>query len=97
MSNYERLTKTMDELINPLDTLIKCRDRLAELEDKIENGELAEVTHGKWKVMQTVVIRMEGRPKYSEAHQCSVCGKWNNKKQNFCPNCGAKMDLEEVD
>ena len=50
---------------------------------------------GKWKVKQTLIIRTEGKPTYSETYQCSVCGEWNDKKQNFCPNCGAKMDLEE--
>lgn len=26
---------------------------------------------------------------------CSVCGhEWVNKKENFCPNCGAKMESE---
>lgn len=43
MSDYKRLTNTMDELMHPLDTLIKCRDRLAELEDKIENDTLVEL------------------------------------------------------
>lgn len=43
MSDYKRLTKTMDELMNPLDILIKCRDRLAELEDMIEQGTLVQL------------------------------------------------------
>lgn len=31
--------------------------------------------------------------------RCSVCGdvfSENNGKWNYCPNCGAKMDLDEV-
>ena len=23
--------------------------------------------------------------------KCSVCGNWNDKVTNFCPNCGAEM------
>ena len=27
---------------------------------------------------------------------CSMCGyEWVNKKVNFCPNCGAKMERED--
>lgn len=27
--------------------------------------------------------------------KCSVCGETSGKDSAFCPNCGAKMDLEE--
>lgn len=26
---------------------------------------------------------------------CSLCGEWLPYGANYCPNCGAKMDLEE--
>ena len=28
---------------------------------------------------------------------CSECGKGQGERSKFCPNCGAKMDLEEED
>ena len=30
-------------------------------------------------------------------HKCSLCGYSNGRKQsNYCPNCGAKMDAEDI-
>ena len=92
MSDYKRLTKTMDELMDPVGILIKCRDRLAELEDKIENDELIEVKHGKW-IFEFDNTHIYGR------EACSVCGKLLpcviTRNAHYCPFCGAKMDLEE--
>ena len=28
--------------------------------------------------------------------QCSACGKWRWGKTNYCSNCGAKMESEEL-
>lgn len=62
-------------------------------------GKLEPVRHGQWetKVYTTgdalddcwIVERRE--------EVCSECGKWQIGISNFCPNCGAKMDLEEKD
>lgn len=56
---------------------------------------IQEIKHGKW------AIRYEGTYKRAKCY-CSVCGKSNgiggiisNQKKPYCPNCGAKMDLEE--
>ena len=48
--------------------------------------EVAEVRHGEWKESGY------GFPSY--VGLCSVCGK-NRMKDNYCPNCGAKMDGEK--
>ena len=26
-------------------------------------------------------------------YKCSECGEWQNDKSNYCPNCGAKMEV----
>lgn len=47
--------------------------------------DVEEVRHGKW-------IPCEMQPH----HICSVCGHWFSLYDivNYCPNCGAKMDLK---
>ena len=58
-------------------------------------ADVQEAKHGKW------AIRYEGTYKRAKCY-CSVCEKSNgiggiisNQKKPYCPNCGAKMDLEE--
>ena len=50
--------------------------------------DVAPVRHGKW-------LTHSDRP---DSLICSVCecgfDMWKHDKHNFCPNCGAKMDLE---
>lgn len=53
-------------------------------------ADVAPVVHGKWAYGEDVDI------------QCSVCGvdaltegDYRQVKSRYCPNCGAKMDLED--
>ena len=47
------------------------------------------VKHGRW-------IYTEDETGYAE-FQCSECGEGVYNKTKFCPNCGAKMNLDEVE
>ena len=51
--------------------------------DAIPAVDVAPVRHGRWK--------RYGR----NLGECSSCGEIVNIRYKFCPNCGAKMDLEE--
>lgn len=57
-------------------------------------ADVAPVVHGRW--VETTVDTFG-----SVKHICSECGKyrlysWSDYKEcNYCPNCGAKMDLKE--
>ena len=52
------------------------------------NGEIKKVIHARWVLsgMRPYMI-------------CSNCKHWFSSSDlvNFCPNCGAKMDLDEID
>lgn len=56
-------------------------------------ADVAPVVHGKW------ISCFEDWRKQIEGDKCTACGfehyGTNIKNYNYCPNCGAKMDLEE--
>ena len=57
----------------------------------IENApavDAVKVVHGRW--------RWCGQDKFNDAYECSECGKIAMDDSNYCPNCGAKMDLEKI-
>ena len=60
-----------------------------------DNGDvvyITEVLHGEWVTKDCISISKRGRTIHYSTYKCSVCGKWHGRhKQNYCPNCGAKM------
>ena len=58
------------------------------------------VVHGRW--YKPIGVAMP--PEHHGRHRCSVCDEMAFFKRpgreglsNYCPNCGAKMDWEDVD
>lgn len=54
-------------------------------------ADVAPVVHAKWTEV-TFSDRFNAR--YWE-YLCSHCNNYANKKYKYCPNCNAKMDLED--
>ena len=55
----------------------------------MDAADVAPVRHGRWVPTKA--------PFMNECEDCSVCGYrtvWGHR-YNYCPNCGAKMDLED--
>ena len=53
--------------------------------EKLPKVDAVEVVHGEWEIVD-----------FAGNMQCSVCGKIGcklNNESNYCPNCGARMDL----
>ena len=71
----------------------QARVYIQQLESQISEP----VRHGTW----LHLVGMQP-PEYHGKHRCSCCGKiareWKGREElsKFCPNCGAKMDLEEI-
>ena len=60
---------------------------------KIPPADVAPVRHGRW-----LGWGKSGTPTYENYGTCSVCGEdaeIYTEHRNYCPNCGAKMDLED--
>ena len=55
--------------------------------DALPVADVVEVRHGKW-------IEL---PPFKNIYTCSLCDQWGEYHWNYCPNCGAKMDLENED
>ena len=63
-------------------------------------SDVAPVVHGKWiEVTRSVSYGMDkqGNPIYRDrsVYYCSECNRKTVIKEKYCPDCGAKMDLEE--
>lgn len=48
------------------------------------------IKHGKWWLQK--IPYKGGHGLTATKYRCSACRLYNNKKTNYCPNCGAKMD-----
>lgn len=66
-----------------LDTLDGSYDKAAI--DLIANG-VAPVVHGRWKLLMVNGLAM--------GVNCSECHTTWDANSSYCPNCGAKMDLQ---
>ena len=58
------------------------------LEDRLMEIPSADKPQGEW------IIRPKGFG--IEAKICSVCGTEKNSMSNYCPNCGARMFVKDI-
>lgn len=72
---------------NSENALYKANDIYSAI-DNAPSADVAPVRHGRW--FPTAKWWQGG----SAWKQCSECGILHLGKSNFCPNCGAKMDLK---
>ena len=52
----------------------------------VRPADVVPVVHGRW-----VTHYRSGTP-VAEGYVSTCCDMWNNRKSDYCPNCGAKMD-----
>lgn len=67
---------------------------------RLPAADVAPVVHAKWEGWTASAfygLDDLGEPIYRDAifYRCSICRRKSVIKEKFCPNCGAKMDLEE--
>ena len=61
--------------------------------DSIDNAptlDLEPVRHGRWEKRTYIIFDTE-----RDGYHCTACRTTWDTPTPFCPNCGAKMDLEE--
>ena len=69
--------------------LFKTTERQLRAIRELPAADVAEVVHGRW------IWNEEGEIDWEQFYRCSNCGDKEYWESNSCPNCGAKMDLEE--
>ena len=83
-----RRNQVLKSPLSTLDAKFEVMEIFDFVDHRVESADVAPVRHGRW--VQTK------SPFMNECEDCSVCGYrtvWGHR-YNYCPNCGAKMDLE---
>ena len=58
--------------------------------------DVAKVVHGRWIPQLVIEKTIQGVHSCHTEYRCSICNEVELKDGNYCPKCGAKMDLEET-
>lgn len=82
----EECQKAFEELGGESGIYADAYNDLAEDFYSIPAADVAPVVHGQW-----VTHYRSGTP-VAEGYVSTCCDMWNNRKSDYCPNCGAKMD-----
>lgn len=77
------LDACMDTLWKPEIVALKC------YVEGLPAADVAPVRHGRW------VTHYRSGTTVAEGYVSTCCDMWNNRKSDFCPNCGARMDGAE--
>jgi hypothetical protein len=72
--------------------ILKINPKSAYCIDSVPAVDATPVVHGRW--IETLVPDGYVQKASRMRKQCSVCGWTNACRYKYCPNCGAKMDLE---
>ena len=89
-----RLANALDEQIGyPSQMADVCQGVILDAATEISllpAADVEPVRHGRW-----IIRRGQDWPEWAIRIVCSECGLVTGEKSKYCPNCGAKMDLEE--
>ena len=93
MAYIERESAIKSLLNDCLGQVSYSREDAADCIFWLDTADVAPVRHGKW-----LGWGKSGTPTYENYGTCSVCeedAEIYTEHRNYCPNCGAKMDLED--
>lgn len=67
-------------------TIATAKKLVRSIVRRIPAADVAPVAHGRW------VKHYRSGTTVAEGYVSTCCDMWNNRKSDYCPNCGAKMD-----
>ena len=73
------------EVTKPSATMTDAKRLLADM----PTADVAPVVHGRW------VKHYRSGTTVAEGYVSTRCDMWNERKSDYCPNCGARMDGDE--
>lgn len=72
-------------LIDSTQLILNAKNgKFVTMKEIIDAPEIDPIVHGRWLPVD----------EKEDAFDCSVCDAMVKKRHNFCPKCGAKMDLK---
>lgn len=91
MSEYIERKKTIDRFEDLKEKADSLKDKayldaVMSVLENIPTADVEPVVHGKWTEIKDPYGKIEG--------WLCECGREVKSKDNYCPNCGKKMDLE---
>ena len=86
MNKQEKVIEEIKRLIQEYDCNTSYADEFARNYIQIPTIELEPIRRGKW------IEKWFG---YGYKEKCSECGCLAEKRTDYCPNCGARMEVEE--
>lgn len=91
--------KCSNSACNIIPFTYECSEETQAISDWNKRADADDVKHGEWIEIDNLVIE-HGLPTVKgKTWRCSICGEARKNRtapdMNFCPNCGAKMDLKE--
>ena len=95
MAEYIKKEDIEQKIQDGLNNLVLGHDAIEVLGMIYEmpTSDVAPVRHGRWEARAIPRSDPDGDWIALEYH-CSLCNRLEYRKENYCPNCGAKMDLE---
>lgn len=85
MSRYIDAEKLTDSIFDWDMTMEDLYYSLCKLVDDVPTADVQEVKRGYWQ------NKYRSGTTIKEGVVSSCCDMWNNRKSQFCPNCGARM------
>ena len=83
-----RRNQVLKSPLSTLDAKFEVMEIFDFVDHRVESADVAPVRHGRWNADETCPFCGEKSTEGLDAE------KWNYWFPDFCPNCGAKMDLE---
>lgn len=77
-----------------------CFRDCIDLLDSIPAADVTQGVHGRWIGIDSSFWKPTHSgdiPVFRKTYRCSECRRRTAIAENYCPNCGAKMDKEEAD